>query len=434
MTDFSLTDGYRVHNGLDQEEKSVCEYRLISYFVFKSGHAKSQAGLFFFFAAGVFVDNTIWVGSSQSATQHILNVASEFFWINNISINNNKTVVIPINSRYLGIFLSTEGLSKLSLAKANSDVHFFTNLVLRKAVSNKQFLYLVSAVFHPIVNYRMQFSFVLDALVCKGLKIKSGLPINFLSDTIHHLSFYDLKSFVQVQSESKIASLVSFANSGSILGHLFSHSGVPMSAILGELKFLRCLSSLQWYDIAFVDQLYDCYGAVFDWYTFKHWKRLDSHGPVSEWFKLSAAFFNNASSLLTSPVISNGIGPVNIFDSDDFVSVCKSFSQVGAGSLSVYMDRSLKDLGTVNCRAGAAVFFENIGLGLGISVLGLMPSTLAELQAIALALECIPLSSSVHLYSDSQAALDACRSELNMILLDFRNQYWVEHQHIVNVI
>ncbi|KAG9306922.1 hypothetical protein G9A89_000790 [Geosiphon pyriformis] len=165
--------------------------------------------------------------------------------------------------------------------------------------------------------------------------------------------------------------------------------GVPMFAILGKLKFLRFLPSLRWYGIAFVDQLHDCHGTVFDWYTFKHWKRLDPRGSIPEWFKLSAVFFYDTSSLLASPVVSCDIGPLNIFDSSDFVSVCM-----------------------VGCRASTAVFFEDIGLGLGVSMLGLMSSTLAKLQAIVLALECIPSSSSICLYSDSQAALDACKSKL----------------------
>ncbi|KAG9294786.1 hypothetical protein G9A89_000149 [Geosiphon pyriformis] len=100
MTDFGLIDDYRVFDGLDQGEvfssllwrifydsllcevkhqESVYSYRLNSYFVFGSGHTESQTGFSTFLAAGAFVDDTIWVGSSQTATQHILIVASEFF-------------------------------------------------------------------------------------------------------------------------------------------------------------------------------------------------------------------------------------------------------------------------------------------------------------------------------------------------------------------
>ncbi|KAG9297570.1 hypothetical protein G9A89_007645 [Geosiphon pyriformis] len=165
MTDFGLTDDYHVHNGLDQREvflpllwhifydsllckikrqESICGYRLIFYFISKTGRMKFQAGLTLFLAT---------ISSSQAATQHIFNVASDFFCLNDISINNDKTVTIPINCRvaapyltisnmpisiakrdephyYLGIFLSSKGLSKLSLAESKSaSVIAFVNLV-----------------------------------------------------------------------------------------------------------------------------------------------------------------------------------------------------------------------------------------------------------------------------------------------------------------
>ncbi|KAG9296278.1 hypothetical protein G9A89_014870 [Geosiphon pyriformis] len=486
MTDFGLTDDYSVHNRLDQGEESVYGYRLNSHFVSRNGRAESQTGFFTFFAAGAFVDDMIWVDSSQTATQHILNVASEFFRINDISINNDKIVVIPINNRisnpslfissspifiakkgdshqYLGIFLSTDGFSKPSLAKAHSDVRFFSNLVLKKVVSNKQFLYLVSAVLHPIVSYKILFSFVSvsvcdkwNALICKGLKLKSGLSLDFPSDMIHHPFFYGLRSFSQCQSESKVASLISFVNSCGVLGRLFSHrshnlqvlcwhpihplsspahirvcvfnnflsglvhillecnlslsgslvssfwfcNGVSISAVLNEFLFFKYLPSLQHYGIAFVDQLWNHHGDIFDWYTFKWWKKLDPRGPVLEWFRHSVAFF---SGVPPSLLALSGGSPVDICGSNDFVSVCDCLSWVGTDSLSVYMDGLVKNLGMTGCKAGAAAFFEDINLGLGVCVQGLMSSTLAELQAIALALECILVDCSVCLFSDCQA-------------------------------
>ncbi|KAG9307233.1 hypothetical protein G9A89_017061 [Geosiphon pyriformis] len=287
----------RVMTDFVKRQESVCEYRLISHFVSKSGHVKSQAGLSSYFAVGVFVDDTIWVGSSQRATQHILDVASEFFRINDISINNDKTVAIPINC-------------------------------------------------------------------------KIGNPALFISSS---------PIFVAKKGES--------------------HYETPMSTVLGESVFSRCLLLLWRYGVAFVDQLCDHYGTVFDWSTFKQWKKLDLHGPIPEWFRLSAVFL-----------------------------------AVNARVLSVYTDGSLRNLGTVGYEAGAAAFFEDIGVDLGVGMSGLMSSTMAELQTIALALECIPVFSVVHLFSDSQSALDACKSELGLVVPDFRNWCWVECQHIANVI
>ncbi|KAG9303974.1 hypothetical protein G9A89_005884 [Geosiphon pyriformis] len=371
MPDFGLTDGYVVHDDLDQGEvfspllwcifydpllckvkrqADGCGYRFNSHVISGCGCAESQADVSSFFAADAFVDDTIWVDSSQSVTQHILNVVSEFFNINDILINNDKTVAIFINCdgmassllisrspisiakkeeshRYLGIYLLTEGLSKPSLAKTHSDVRFFSSLVLKKAISNKQLSYLVSVVLFPIIGYRTQFSYILisscrmwNTLICKNLRSKSGLPRDFPNDAIHYPSLYGLKTFEQVQAESKLASVVSFTNSVGILGRLFSHQshdmqvlywhplhllqcpvrvkvnplnnflagvvhifsgcdlslggsltstfchwgGTSMSLVLGELNYVKSDSLLWHYRIAFIDQLRDQNGTVFE--------------------------------------------------------------------------------------------------------------------------------------------------------------------------
>ncbi|KAG9299734.1 hypothetical protein G9A89_013094 [Geosiphon pyriformis] len=468
ITDFGLTSGYVIHDSLDQGEVflpllwhifydslmcevkrqgEICGYRLNSHFVSNTGHMESQAGLTSFFVAGAFVDNTIWVGSSQATTQHILDVASEFFKINNISINNNKTMAIPINCQvetpyltvsgssisiakkgkphhYLGIFLSSNGFLVSSLAKTHLDIQFFVNFVLKKAISDKQFSYLVSAVLFPIIN----------ALICKSLKSKSGLPLDFPNDALHHSSF-------------KLASIIAFANSVGVLGCLFSHrsydlqvlswhshhpllflayvsvsfsnnfladvvhifsrcdlslggslacafchqSGTLMSLVLGEINFLKCVSSLKRYGITFVEQLHNRNGVFFSWWTFKHWKRNSTLSDVHQ--------------------------------SHNFGVICNDLLATDTAHLSVYTDTSLSGLGTVAIKTGAAVFFEDINSGLGVGVSGLVSSTMSELQVIALALKYVLSSHAVDLFSDSQVALDAYKSESLLAHPDFRNHF-----------
>ncbi|KAG9285820.1 hypothetical protein G9A89_013245 [Geosiphon pyriformis] len=158
MTNFGLSDGYRVHDVKRHEQ--LCRYYIDSKFVVKMGRVKGVGGITCYFAAGTFVDDTIWVENCQVFTQYALKIASEFFKINNISINNDKMVGIFINQsvkvaflnicgqpisivkkgkvhHYLGIFLSMERLSKPSIAKAYSDICFFVNVVLRKAITDK---------------------------------------------------------------------------------------------------------------------------------------------------------------------------------------------------------------------------------------------------------------------------------------------------------
>ncbi|KAG9300047.1 hypothetical protein G9A89_018324 [Geosiphon pyriformis] len=506
MTDFGLTDGYQVHDSLDQREvfssllwhifydsllcevkrqEEFCGYRLNSHFIAKTGHVEPQAGFSSFFVAGAFVDDTIWVSCSQTATQHILNVASEFFRINDISINNDKTVAIPINCRvvspfltisgspisivkkeephrYLGIFLFTDGLSKPSLAKTHLDVQFFTNLVLKKAISDKQFLYLVLAVLQPIVSYRTQFSFVplsvcckWNALICKGFKSKAGLPLDFPNDALYHPFLYGLKTFEQIQAESKLASIVYFANAVGILGQLFfyrSHdlqtlSWCPVHSLVSPVWFIFLptaayplvvpapVHSDSSYKIAFVEQLRQCNGGVFDWKTFKCWKRLDPHGPISDWFGVSVGYLGGVGSSSSVHGCSVSISSASsVLESTDFDLVHNRLLGLGADSLLVYTDGSLAGLGTLSVKSGVVVFFNNINMGLGVKVSGLLSSTLVELQAIALALECVPTVSKVSLFSDSQAALDTCRSELGFVHPNFWNSCWVEHHHIAGFV
>ncbi|KAG9300350.1 hypothetical protein G9A89_009974 [Geosiphon pyriformis] len=96
MTDFGLSNDYIVHDGLDQDkvfflllwkifydsllckikrQEHLCGYRINSNFVVKSGRVEFSGGMLFFFAAGAFVDDTIWVGNGQALTQYILNIA-----------------------------------------------------------------------------------------------------------------------------------------------------------------------------------------------------------------------------------------------------------------------------------------------------------------------------------------------------------------------
>ncbi|KAG9286676.1 hypothetical protein G9A89_012226 [Geosiphon pyriformis] len=410
ITDFGLTDDYCVHNSLDQGEESVCEYRLNSHFIFKYSRAETRAELFSFFTAGTFVDDTIWVGSSQRATKHILDASDLSLSISDLLISIAKK---SESHQYLGIFFSTEDLSKLSLAKANSDTCFFTNLVLRKAISDKQLLYLVLAVFHSIVSYRTQFSFVpvgvcnkWDALIHKGLKLKSGLLLDFSSDTIYHPSFYGLKSFCPVHllnffvyvhvsaSNNFLADMVRILldcnlSLSSFLANSFQfNDGTLMFAVLGKSRFLKFLPFLYRYGVAFVDQLWNSSGA-----------RLDFRGPIPEWFKISVVFLSGLALSSAYLLDLSGIGCQNILESEDY------------------------ELGTVGCKVSTAAFFENINLGLGVDISGLMLLAMAELQAIVLALECVSVSSSVHLFSDSQSALDACKLELSLMCSDFHNNH-----------
>ncbi|KAG9307239.1 hypothetical protein G9A89_017067 [Geosiphon pyriformis] len=236
MTDFGLSKSYKIHDGLDQREvfspllwrifydpllckvkkhESFFGYWVNSKFVVRTSRIELNAGLTSYLAAGAFVNNTIWVGNCYTATQNILNIANEFFELMDISINIEKTVVIPINPKTSNTSLKSGGLVK---------------------------------------NFSSAFEFP---------------------------------------------------------------------------------------------------------------SKLD------------------------------------VSDMDHFGFVCSSLKDAFLPIISIYTDGSVKDFGTSNAVKGAAAYFSDLGLHIGVEVHGMLSSTLAEIQAVVLAFKCIPASSNVTVFSDS---------------------------------
>ncbi|KAG9304364.1 hypothetical protein G9A89_019926 [Geosiphon pyriformis] len=441
ITDFGLSNGYKVLDGLNQgkvfssllwkifydpllceikSQEHLCEYRIDSRF----------AGMTFFFAAESFVDNTIWVGSSQVAIQHILDVASKFFALNNIFINREKTPKRVNLIIIWAFFLSTEGLSKLSLLKMHSDVHFFLNVVLCKAISDKQFCYLVSSVLQPIISYRIQFSFIPNAIIRRGLKFKTHFPRDFPTTVLLYLSFYGIKTFAQVQSESKLSSVINFTNTLGILGWLFIHwsldlqvanwspvhllsfyysVGMPISEVLNDSIF---------FGVAYLLMCYE----------------LDLHGPVLAWFDL-AIHFLGAHLLAANVRLCMSVNhPMNSVVASTISEAQIILLDSGLVLFDVYTDSSVKHFGSCSVIVRAAAFFPKFGFGVGAKVQGVMSFTLVELKAIALTLTCVFLGSSVFIHFDSQATLSACLDKLLLACPNFRKNLWIKHKQIVNFI
>ncbi|KAG9284898.1 hypothetical protein G9A89_006276 [Geosiphon pyriformis] len=378
MTDFGLIDGYWV-----KRQESLCGYQINTKFVAKTGRIENQGSLTSFLAASTFVDDIIWVGSSQAATQYILDTR----------------------------------LSKPSLAKMHIDVKFFVNLVLKKAISNKQFFYLVLAVLQPIISYRTQFSFV-------------------SRNALHYSFLYSLRFFEQLQTEYKVASVLCFSNTNSILGYLFNHKSLDLQVLSwSSIHSLHCLIRLYVslvnnflakvikifldYDMS-LGNLSTPISAVLGASLFydislslRKFGRLDLRGSVPHWFTLIWSW------------------NMDVCSSGAVSRLSHCFFSANMRVVNVYTDRLLRDLGSCEIKCGAAAYFSDLDMSIGAKVGGLVSLTMAKLQAIALALECVLLNSSVVVYSNSQAALDTCVAESALMSLDFYNCCWIEWHGIV---
>ncbi|KAG9285789.1 hypothetical protein G9A89_013214 [Geosiphon pyriformis] len=491
ITDFGLSNGYRVHDGLDQNEvkrhEHLCGYQINTNFMAKTDRVKNCGGMVSFFAASAFVNDTIWIGDCQTSMQYALNIASEFFSINDISINNEKTMAISINQgvqvaslsisgrpisiakkdktyHYLEIFLSMDGLSKPSVAKVHSDVRFFVNIVLKKTIMNKQFSYLVLAVLQSI-----------DVMIKKSLKIKACLLCDFPDAALHHSLLYGLKFFEQLQSESKLAAVVFFSNAKGILGHLFNHrfldlqivgwaplnplqfsvklcislvnnflagvieiflhnelslaNNLPsafcclgaflMSSVLGGSHYFDLVCSLKCFGIAFADRLLDKKGGIMNWKTFYQWKRLDLRGPTPYWFDCVVKFLVGGGALFSGSSWPVGFSGLDVLGSEEFSEIQSCLYELWSNSFEVFTNSSLINAESGDVGGGAAAYFSAVNLSISVKISGLLSSTLTELQAVVLALECVLSFCTVVLYLDSQAAINACVFEVSSTVPDF---------------
>ncbi|KAG9289725.1 hypothetical protein G9A89_014460 [Geosiphon pyriformis] len=112
----------------------------------------------------------------------------------------------------------------------------------------------------------------------------------------------------------------------------------------------------------------------------------------------------------------------------------KCLAQFGSGIINIYTNGSVKNLGSVDACDNATTYFLCANLDVSVRVYSLLSLTLAELQTIALALDCVPALSSVVLHTDSQAFLDICAFLDCFVNSNFHEKCWIKKEHICSAI
>ncbi|KAG9306459.1 hypothetical protein G9A89_003569 [Geosiphon pyriformis] len=370
MTNFGFTDSYVVYDDLDQREIGFKNFR---------------SGLTSFLAVEVFVDDTIWIDKTVAIPIN-MKVENPWLFISGavISIAKKKKP-----HRYLDIFLSTNGFFIPSLAKAHSDVHQLqTENLLASVVGFANSGGILSRLF----EYR-----VMD------LQTVSWMPQQPLSFLVK-LSVNPINCFLASMTNMFASCGSSLVN--NILNVFQSGVGVLVANVLGLL---------------------DHNGMCFTWSTFCQWKRLDPKGWVPGWFVSLVLFIFSGGLASIGALVYYFISDIHLCNFG-FANGCLIENRPGI--VSVYTDGSVKGLGFAGTCGDTAAYFSDVDLSVEIRVYGLLSSTLVELQAIALALECISTSSSVMLFTDSQASLDMCASLVNSVGPNFCDKCWIEKEHI----
>src|SRR2546430_4564361 len=129
------------------------------------------------------MDDTTWIAENQNNMESILSIADDFYLLNNIKVNKEKSKLLAKRSgkektihklqlsfgretiditpatyresvRILGVWINLAGHRKYVLQQARMEVLSMCNIIKRKPITDKQLLYLYNMVIIPRIEYR----------------------------------------------------------------------------------------------------------------------------------------------------------------------------------------------------------------------------------------------------------------------------------------
>ncbi|KAF9078961.1 hypothetical protein BGX23_005581, partial [Mortierella sp. AD031] len=125
-----------------------------------------------------FMDDTDWIARNRENLQKIIDIAMSFFTLHGIEINPKKSELIVINptcdelwveigenrvsalppgtsARVLGVWFSADGKGTHTRQLIKQELSTICSILSRKAVTDKQTIYIFNNVFLPRILYRL---------------------------------------------------------------------------------------------------------------------------------------------------------------------------------------------------------------------------------------------------------------------------------------
>jgi len=266
ITNLGLTSSYQVQNGIDQGETitpllwRIYYDPLISYIYSNSpgytiettwitnlknnttDKAKAKCSVL------AYMDDTLWIASSQAELANTLSIAESFYTMANIQVNPSKSILttnckstnynpIIYNNQTLPLWpadqpfkflgcqftLNNKQIKQTQLIIAESSQ--LINIAKTKRITDTQAWYIINTVIIPTIEYRLQ-NIVVSRSVCNKIltqhigliKHKAKLSRTIPTSTLIHPQLYNIKNIWDIQLQHHISNFVKHLNDNNLLG------------------------------------------------------------------------------------------------------------------------------------------------------------------------------------------------------------------------
>src|SRR5581483_5521660 len=172
----------------------------------------------------VYMDDTTWVAKGKKEMERILQIAEEFYYINDIEVNAEKSKLIVLNTkrrepkidlmgkqiiaskeekaeRFLGSWVQRKPGKPTQERKINQIIIHNLNTIRRKRISAEIVKYLINGVIIPAIEYLVTDTYVKESMITKWqrsvdgvYKRKNSLASSFPSSALRSQMLSNIKS------------------------------------------------------------------------------------------------------------------------------------------------------------------------------------------------------------------------------------------------
>jgi len=195
-----------------------------------------------------YMDDTLWVASSQAELNNIISIAESFYNMANIQVNPSKSILATNHKldtytptifnnqplllqpkhqpfKFLGCWFTLDNKQTQQTQLIKTESAQLINIAKRKQITDTQACYIINTVIIPTIEYWLQ-NIILSRLVCDGIlsqhiglvKHKAKLCKTIPTSTLLHPQIYNIKNIWDIQLQHHISNFTKRLNNNDLLG------------------------------------------------------------------------------------------------------------------------------------------------------------------------------------------------------------------------